>query len=68
VPLDPAYLSTAIRGALAAGRIHTKYFRGNPAVHKKGPIDLVTSADLEVEREFRTLIAREWPDAELVIE
>jgi myo-inositol-1(or 4)-monophosphatase len=62
VPLDPAYLSTAIRGALAAGRIHTKYFRENPAVHKKGPIDLVTSADLDVEREFRALIAREWPD------
>jgi myo-inositol-1(or 4)-monophosphatase len=62
VPLDPAYLSTAIRGALAAGRVHARYFRANPTVHKKGPIDLVTAADLEAEREFRQLIAREWPD------
>ncbi|HEX5069921.1 MAG TPA: inositol monophosphatase family protein [Vicinamibacterales bacterium] len=62
MPLDPAYLSTAIRGALAAGRIHARYFRSNLDVKKKGPIDLVTAADLEVEREFRALIAREWPD------
>ena len=62
MPLDPAYLSTAIRGALAAGRIHARYFRTNPEVHKKGPIDLVTAADLEVEREFRALVAREWPE------
>lgn len=31
-------------------------------VHKKGPIDLVTAADLEVEREFRSLIAERFPD------
>lgn len=62
MPLDPAYLSTAIRGALAAGRIHEHYFRSNPEVRKKGPIDLVTAADLEVERDFRALIAREWPE------
>lgn len=62
MPLDPAYLSTAIRGALAAGRIHARYFRTNPEIHKKGPIDLVTAADLEVEREFRALVARAWPE------
>lgn len=59
--LDPAYLSTAIRGALAAGRIHRRYFRQNPEIQKKGRIDLVTAADLEVERVFRALIAEEWP-------
>ena len=62
MPLDPAYLSTAIRGALAAGRIHARYFRANPEIQKKGPIDLVTAADLEVEREFRALVSREWPE------
>lgn len=61
MPHDPAYLSTAIRAALAAGRIHRRFFRQNPDVRKKGPIDLVTEADLEVEREFRRLIAEEWP-------
>jgi myo-inositol-1(or 4)-monophosphatase len=61
LPLDPAYLSTAIRAALAAGRVHRQYFRQQPEIRKKGPIDLVTTADLEVEREFRRLIAAEWP-------
>ena len=62
MPLDPAYLSTAIRAALSAGRIHRQYFRKNPGVQKKGPIDLVTEADLAVEAGFRRLIAAEWPD------
>jgi myo-inositol-1(or 4)-monophosphatase len=66
LPLDPAYLSTAIRAALAAGRIHCRYFRQNPDVQKKGPIDLVTAADLEAEREFRDLIAHEWPTHEVL--
>ncbi len=61
MPLDPAYLSTAIRAALAAGRIHRRYFRQNPEIQKKGPIDLVTAADLEAEREFRRMVASEWP-------
>lgn len=57
----PRYLATAIDAALAAGIIHRKYFRQAPTVHKKGPIDLVTAADLEVEAEFRELIARRFP-------
>jgi myo-inositol-1(or 4)-monophosphatase len=61
LPLDPAYLATAIRAALAAGRVHRQYFRQNPGIQKKGPIDLVTEADLAVEREFRQLIRSEWP-------
>jgi myo-inositol-1(or 4)-monophosphatase len=59
--LDPAYVSTAIRAALAAGRVHRRYFRQNPEIRKKGPIDLVTAADLEAEREFRQVVAAEWP-------
>jgi myo-inositol-1(or 4)-monophosphatase len=61
LPVDPAYLSTAIRAALAAGRVHKRYFRRHPEIQKKGPIDLVTTADLEAEREFRALIAERWP-------
>jgi len=62
LPLDPAYLSTAIRAALDAGRIHRRYFRKNPDVQKKGPIDLVTEADLAAEAGFRRLIAATFPD------
>jgi myo-inositol-1(or 4)-monophosphatase len=59
--LDPLYLATAIEAAIDAGRIHRQYFRQAPIVRKKGPIDLVTAADLAVEQEFRELIARRFP-------
>ena len=59
---DPIYLATAVEAALAAGRIHLKYFRQPVDVRKKGPIDLVTTADLEAEHEFRALIASRFPD------
>jgi myo-inositol-1(or 4)-monophosphatase len=58
---DPIYLATAVEAALAAGRIQRRYFRQPLTVEKKGPIDLVTAADLEVEREFRALIANRFP-------
>ena len=60
--LDPRYLAVAIEAALAAGAIQRRYFRQNPDVTKKGRIDLVTAADLEVERRFRALIADRFPD------
>ena len=59
--LDPAYLATALDAALAAGRVQRSFFRRNPTVEKKGPIDLVTAADLAAERAFRELIARRFP-------
>jgi myo-inositol-1(or 4)-monophosphatase len=59
--LDPLFLATAIEGALAAGRIHRTYFRTNLVVDKKGPIDLVTAADLDVERQFRRLVGGRFP-------
>lgn len=58
---DPIYLATAVEAALAAGRVQRRYFRRALAVDRKGPIDLVTAADLEVEREFRALIAARFP-------
>ncbi len=60
--LDPRYLALAIEAALSAGAIQRRYFRQNPDVTKKGRIDLVTAADLEVERAFRALIADRCPD------
>jgi myo-inositol-1(or 4)-monophosphatase len=61
VALDPLYLATAVEAALAAGRIQRQYFRQAPPVAKKGRIDLVTAADLDVERMFRRLIASRFP-------
>ncbi|HUF48725.1 MAG TPA: inositol monophosphatase family protein [Vicinamibacterales bacterium] len=58
---DPRWLATAVEGALAAGRIHRAFFRQHPEVSKKGPIDLVTAADLAAEREFRALVAARFP-------
>ncbi len=58
---DPLYLATAIEAALAAGRIHRQYFRQQPAIQKKGRIDLVTAADVEAERMFRGLVADRLP-------
>jgi len=61
LPPDPLYLATAVEAALLSGRIQRKYFRQPVQIDKKGPIDLVTAADLEVEREFRQLIAARFP-------
>jgi myo-inositol-1(or 4)-monophosphatase len=58
---DPLYLATAVESAIAAGRIQRRYFRQDFQIDKKGPIDLVTAADLEVEREFRQLVAARFP-------
>ena len=62
MPHDPAYLATGIRAALAVGRIHRRYFRGTHSIQKKGPIDLVTEADLEGERTFRAIVHEDFPD------
>ena len=61
MPLDPLYLATGVEGALAAARIQKRYFRQNPQIEKKGRIDLVTAADLEVERMFKALVADRFP-------
>ena len=62
MPLDPRYLASAVDAALEAGRIHRRYFRQPFDVRKKGPIDLVTAADLEVEHTFRQRISGTFPD------
>jgi fructose-1,6-bisphosphatase/inositol monophosphatase family enzyme len=61
LPLDPLFLATGVEAALAAAPIQKQYFRRDPKIQKKGRIDLVTAADLEVERMFRALIADRFP-------
>jgi myo-inositol-1(or 4)-monophosphatase len=65
-PPDPVFLATGIEAALEAGRIHRRYFRHDPAIHKKGRIDLVTAADLEAERMFRACIAARFPGHQVI--
>ena len=64
--LDPIYVATAIEAALAAGRIHLELFRQDPRVEKKGPIDLVTAADVRAEQAFRQLVASRFPSHEVL--
>lgn len=60
--MNPTFLATAVEAALSAGRLQRRHFRSHLTVHKKGAIDLVTEIDMAVEREFRALIARRFPD------
>ena len=65
---DPVFLSTAIEAVLEAGRIQLSFFRSGVRIDKKGTIDIVTEADLAVERMFRALIAGRFPSHAVVAE
>ena len=54
-------MATAVEAALAAGRIQRSFFRQPIAIDKKGPIDLVTAADLAVERDVRARLGARFP-------
>ena len=53
---------------LEAGRIQLSYFRSGVRIDKKGTIDIVTEADVAVEKMFRALIAGRFPDHAVVAE
>ena len=57
----PAWLATAIDVVLRAGEIQMRHLGGDLQIDKKGPIDLVTRVDLEVERMCRDTIAERFP-------
>jgi len=61
VALDPRFLAVAVEAALAAGRLQLQYFRRTLHISKKGPIDLVTEADLAVEQDIRARLERYFP-------
>ena len=64
----PAWLATAIDVVLRAGELQIRHQGGELEVGKKGAIDLVTKVDLEVERMCRDIIARRFPDHEVLAE
>ena len=66
--VDPAYLQSAIEIVLRAGAIQLARQGQDLQVDKKGPIDLVTAVDVEVERMCRETIADRFPDHHVVAE
>jgi myo-inositol-1(or 4)-monophosphatase len=61
-PLHPLYLATAIEAVVRAGEVQLSRFGSGVRIDKKGAIDLVTEIDLQIEREFREMIAGRFPD------
>ncbi len=61
-PLPPLYLATAIEAVVRAGDVQLSRFGTDVHIGKKGAIDLVTEIDLQIEREFRGMIAERFPD------
>ena len=61
-PVPPQYLATAIEAVIRAGAIQLARFGTDMRVDKKGAIDLVTEIDIQIEREFRAMIAGRFPD------
>jgi myo-inositol-1(or 4)-monophosphatase len=61
-PPDPKFLATAVETVIRAGEIQRSKFGSDIRIDKKGAIDLVTDVDLEVERMFRALVAKRFPD------
>ena len=58
---SPLYLATAVEAVIRAGEVQMAHFGREMRVDKKGAIDLVTEIDLQVEREFRAMIAERFP-------
>ncbi len=65
---NPLFLSSAIEAVVSAGEFQMKKFGGDFRVDKKGAIDLVTEVDVEVERMFRAMVARRFPDHQVLAE
>ena len=60
--LPSIYLATAIEAVIRAGEVQMQHFGHEMRIDKKGAIDLVTEIDLQIEREFRAMVAARFPD------
>jgi myo-inositol-1(or 4)-monophosphatase len=60
-PIPSIYLATAIEAVIRAGEVQMQHFGRAMRVDKKGAIDLVTEIDLQIEREFRAMVAERFP-------
>lgn len=68
MPANPLFLTTAIEAVVRAGDLQMAHVGRHMQVDKKGTIDLVTEVDIAVERMFRDLIARRFPDHQVLAE
>lgn len=68
VRANPLFLTTAIEAVVRAGELQMVSFGRAMQVDKKGTIDLVTEVDVAVERMFRALVARRFPDHHVLAE
>lgn len=66
--IDPAFVATAAEVVLRAGDTQLAHFGARLAVTKKGPIDIVTEVDIEIERMFRRLIGERFPTHAILAE
>lgn len=62
------FLEIAKQAALASGKILNSYFRKNPEVAKKGPVDIVTEADIESEKIIIEIISKNFPNHSILSE
>jgi myo-inositol-1(or 4)-monophosphatase len=65
---NPAFLATAIEAVIKAGDIQLSFIERGFEVSKKGKIDLVTEADVTVEKTVRQLIGKRFPDHTILAE
>jgi myo-inositol-1(or 4)-monophosphatase len=61
-PVPPQFLATAIEAVLHAGDVQMAHLGRDIRIDKKSAIDLVTEIDIEIERQFRAMIAERFPD------
>ncbi len=66
--VDPAFLQTAVEIVLRAGATQLARQGQDLQVDKKGPIDLVTAVDVEVEKMCRETIAARFPTHAILAE
>ncbi len=64
--ISPLFLVTAVEAVIHAGAVQMAHFGGDIRIDKKGAIDLVTEIDLQIEREFRAMIAGRFPEHEVL--
>jgi myo-inositol-1(or 4)-monophosphatase len=61
-PQNPLHVATAVEAVVKAGNIQLAFLNTGFQISKKNTIDLVTDADLAVERMLRALIADRFSD------
>jgi myo-inositol-1(or 4)-monophosphatase len=60
--------NTAVNAAYKSAKILNSYHGKRTTIHKKGPIDLVTEADVESEKQIIATIRSKFPDHEILAE